>query len=161
LVSGPGRRLGDVLRAQLEANPANAQILPQALEAISTLEAGGPVDASTLHPALAPLFATALQPFLRNLFRRDPAAMISGLDLPILILQGETDIQTGAEDARRLAEANPKAELRLLPGVNHVLKMAPAGDPAANLATYSDPDLPLAPGVVDTVADFVRGTARH
>ena len=32
----------------------------------------------------------------------------------------------------------------LLPGVNHVFKQAPA-DPTANAATYSDPDLPLAP----------------
>jgi pimeloyl-ACP methyl ester carboxylesterase len=155
LVSGPGRRLSDVMRAQFESNPANAPILPQVLGAIATLEAGGTVDASTLHPALAGLFAPAVQPFLRDLFSRDPATMIAGLDLPVLILQGETDIQTSAEDARRLSAANPKAQLRLLPGVNHLLKAAPADDLAAHLATYADRDLPLAPGVVDALAAFV------
>ncbi len=36
-----------------------------------------------------------------------------------------------------------------------MLKVAPA-DRAANLATYADPALPLAPGVVDDVAGFIR-----
>lgn len=155
LVSAPGRRLGDVLRAQLEANPANAPVLPQALAAIATLEAGGTVDAGALHPALGGLFASAVQPFLRDLFSHDPAEMIAGLDLPILILQGETDLQTSTDDARRLAGANPRAELRLLADVNHVLKTAAAGDAAANLATYATPDLPLAEGVVEALAGFV------
>jgi hypothetical protein len=29
----------------------------------------------------------------------------------------------------------------------------------ANLASYADPALPLAPGVVEAIADFVRGHA--
>ena len=36
-----------------------------------------------------------------------------------------------------------------------VLKVAPV-DRAANLATYMNPDLPLAPGIVDAIARFVR-----
>ena len=43
----------------------------------------------------------------------------------------------------------------ILTGVNHLLKQAPA-DRAANMATYTDPSLPLAPGVVDTIAAFVQ-----
>jgi hypothetical protein len=38
--------------------------------------------------------------------------------------------------------------------MNHVLKIAPA-DRAANFATYADPNLPLAPGLVDAIAGFV------
>jgi len=44
----------------------------------------------------------------------------------------------------------------VLDGVNHVLKAAPA-DRAGNMATYADPSLPLAPGVAEAVADFVKG----
>lgn len=155
MVSGPGRKLGDILRAQLRGNPANAPVLPEALAAITTLEAGGTVDAEKLHPALAPLFAPAIQGFLRDLFSYDPAKLIAGVSLPVLILQGDADLQIGVEDARLLAAANPSATLQLIPGANHVLKTAPADDFAANLATYADPNLPLAPGVVEALADFV------
>jgi len=155
LVSGPGRKLGDVLRGQLSGNPANAPVLPEALAAIATLEAGGAVDTDKLHPALAPLFTPASQGFLRDLFSYDPTKLIAGLALPVLIQQGEADLQIGVEDARLLATANSDAELSLIAGANHVLKAAPADDFAANLATYADPDLPLAPGVVDALSDFV------
>lgn len=155
LVSGPGRKLGDILRAQLSGNPANAPVLPEALAAIAKLEAGGTVDADKLHPVLAPLFAPAVQGFLRDLFSYDPAKLIASVSLPVLILQGETDLQVGVEDAQLLAAANPHAALELIPGANHVLKSTPADDLAANFATYADPDLPLAPGVVEALSEFV------
>ena len=53
-----------------------------------------------------------------------------------------------------LAAARPDARLTVWEGVNHLLKLAPA-DRAANIATYSDPTLPLAPGVVGDVAGFI------
>jgi pimeloyl-ACP methyl ester carboxylesterase len=159
LVSGPGRRLGDVLREQLRANPANAPLLPQAEAAISDLEAGRSVEAAKLHPALQPLFAPAVQPFLTSLFATDPAALARAYRGPILIVQGETDLQTAVADAQALKAARPDATLALLPDVNHVLKAAPA-DRAANLATYADPAAPLAPGVVDAIAGFIRGSRR-
>jgi hypothetical protein len=39
--------------------------------------------------------------------------------------------------------------------MNHVLKAAPA-DRALNIATYSQPDLPLAPGLMDAIVRFIR-----
>jgi pimeloyl-ACP methyl ester carboxylesterase len=155
LIAAPGRPLGDVLRAQLKANPANAPLLDDALSAITRLEAGQPVDVSKFHPALKGLFAPQLQKFLTSLFSYDPAALIKSQSKPVLILQGDSDVQVGSEDAKRLAAANPRAKLVILPNVNHVLKAAPAGDRAANMATYANPDLPLAPGVAAAIADFV------
>ncbi len=158
LVSGPGRKLGDVLRAQLQGNPANAPYLPQMLNAIATLEAGGTVDTGSFPPAVAGLFAPAVQGFLRDLFSQDPANLIANAAVPVMILQGESDLQIGVGDARLLADARPDASLALIPHANHVLKVAPAGDFAANLSTYADPSLPLAPGVVDALAGFVLGS---
>ncbi|MFY8139701.1 MAG: alpha/beta hydrolase, partial [Caulobacter sp.] len=48
LVAAPGRPLGAVIREQLKANPANAPLLPQALSAISELEAGRKVDTADM-----------------------------------------------------------------------------------------------------------------
>lgn len=155
LLSGAGRPLGTILRDQLQANPANAPILPQALHAIDELEAGRHVDAGQLHPALAQLFRADVQDFEINAMAKDPAKLIAAYQGPVLILQGSTDIQISVEDAKHLKAAQPKAQLSFLDGVNHLLKVAPA-DRAGNIATYSDPSLPLAPGVAETVAAFIK-----
>ena len=86
----------------------------------------------------------------------DPAAILAELKQPVFILQGDTDLQVSVEDARRLAAARSDTHLTILNGVNHVLKSAPK-ERTANMATYNDPDLPLAPGVVDTVVNWIKG----
>ncbi|MEO0871942.1 MAG: alpha/beta fold hydrolase, partial [Pseudomonadota bacterium] len=77
LVASVGRTLGDTLREQLRANPANAPILDEALAAIASLEAGERVSAQGMHPALMSLFAPAVQGYLIDLMSRDPATMAS------------------------------------------------------------------------------------
>ena len=87
---------------------------------------------------------------------QDPAKLAATLKVPLLVVQGDKDIQVTVEDANRIASAQPKAKLAVLPGVNHVLKAVPSDDRAANLATYADPSLPIAPAVVETIAAFVK-----
>jgi pimeloyl-ACP methyl ester carboxylesterase len=155
LVATPGRRAGDVLRQQLQSNPANAPVLDQARAAIDALENGRKVEIANMHPALVPLFQPSVQSFLIHLFAIDPAGLIAGYKKPILILQGERDIQVGVADARRLKQAAPWARLVLLPDTNHVLKPVATDDRAANIATYGDPALPLAPHVTEAIATFI------
>ena len=159
LVSTPGRPLGEVIRGQLKANPANAPLLEQALPAIDSLERGEHVDTKDMHPALLRLFSPAVQGFLISAFSYDPARLINEVSKPVLVLQGQSDLQVGEADARLLKQADPQAALVLLPGVNHVLKLVPGDDRRANAATYSDPALPLAPGVVDAIVQFLAHAA--
>ncbi|HXQ09550.1 MAG TPA: alpha/beta fold hydrolase [Caulobacteraceae bacterium] len=158
LVSGMGRRFGDVIAEQLKDNPANAPILPEALAALAKLEAGQHVDAASMNPALLPLFRPSVQDYLVDLMAQDPVKLLAAYAGPVLVMQGTTDLQVSVEDAQMLAHARPGVELVLLQGVNHVLKVAPA-DRTANIATYADPSLPLAPGVADAVAAFVKAHA--
>jgi len=157
LVAGAGRKLGDILREQLKANPANAPILPQALAAITELEAGRRVDVSSMHPALAALFRLSVQGFLIDQMSHDPATLLARYTGPVLVLQGTTDLQVTMQDAQRLAGARPGITMVTLEGVNHVLKLAPA-ERAANFATYGNSALPIAPSVVEAVTAFL---ARH
>ena len=155
-VSGAGRKLGDVIRDQLRANPANAPVLDGAMSAIDSLERGRHVDVTNMHPALQKLFAPQVQDFLIDMFRWDPAKLAASLKVPLMIVQGGQDIQVSSADAHALAAAQPKAKLALIPRMNHVLKDVDSDDRAANVATYSDPSLPVDPAAVDAIADFVR-----
>ncbi len=154
-VSGVGRKFGTVIREQLQANPANAPILAPALAALDSLEKGQRVDSKTLPAPLQPLFGEATQPYLINLMAQDPAKLAASLNLPLLIVQGDRDLQVKVDDAKALAAAQSRAKLVVLPSVNHVLKIVATDDRAANFATYADPSLPIAPGVIDAVAAFV------
>lgn len=155
LVSGVGRRLSDVIREQLRANPANAPLLDSAMTALDSLERGRHVDASGMHPALQRLFAPQVQDFLIDMFRQEPAKLAAWVKVPMLIVQGERDLQVSTADARALAAVQPKARLVLLPKMNHVLKDVDSDDRAANLATYAEPSLAVDPGLVDAIAKFV------
>lgn len=158
LVAAAGRRLSDVLREQLKANPANAPLLPQALPAIDALEAGKHVDVAGINPALLSLFAPQVQDFVIDLMSYDPAKLVAAYPGPVLVVQGATDLQVSMADAERLAGARSGVTLVKLEAVNHVLKVAPA-DRGANIATYADPSLPLAPGVADPIAAFVKSAS--
>ncbi len=150
LLSGAGRPIGAVLREQLATAPE--PFLSQALAILAELEAGRPV--AEVPPQLAALFRPSVQPYMISWLPLDPAAMVAAYEGPVMIGHGTTDIQVAAADAEALAAARPDATLKIWDGVNHLLKIAPA-DRAANAATYSNPDLPLAPGVVEDVAGFI------
>jgi pimeloyl-ACP methyl ester carboxylesterase len=156
LVSTTGRRLGDVLRDQIRANPANAPIREQAEGLITRLEAGQRFGPEGIHPALLPLFRPEIQGFMISALALDPAKLIAAYQGPTLILQGLRDIQVGRTDAERLHQAHPDAEMVLLPNANHVLKAVSSDDRTANIATYQDPDRPLADGVIGALAAFVQ-----
>ena len=150
LLAGAGRPVGAVLREQLANVPE--PLRGQAVAILAELEAGRPV--TDVPPQLAALFRPSVQPYLISWLPLDPAAMVAAYQGPVMIGQGTTDIQVGLTDANALAAARPDARLTIWQGVNHLLKIAPA-DRAANIATYSDPTLALAPGVVGDVAGFI------
>jgi pimeloyl-ACP methyl ester carboxylesterase len=156
LVSTPGRRLGDILREQIAANPANGPVRDQAESIIAQLEAGKRVEAKAVHPALLPLFRSEVQGFLISVLTIDPAKLIADYRGPVLILQGLRDIQVGLVDAKRLHQARPDAKMALLPHANHVLKSVVSDDRTANVAAYKDAGRPLAERVVETLAAFIR-----
>ncbi|MBE9606802.1 alpha/beta fold hydrolase [Acetobacteraceae bacterium H6797] len=155
LVATSGRRLGDVLRAQLAANPANAPLMPEAERMIAGLEKGERMPADGLAAPLRPLFAAAIQDFLISAMALDPVALFAASKAPALIVQGGQDLQVTQEDALLLKGVRPDAPLRLLPSMNHVLKDVPAGNRKANLAAYANPSLPLAAGLVASIEDRV------
>lgn len=153
LAACPGRPMAEVLREQLRNNPANAPVLPDALRAIDELEAGRTVDISGMHPALGALFAPSAQAFIMDTMRFDPVQRIRNIRVPVLIVQGDNDVQVGVEDAKRLHTAAPGSELAVLAGVSHALKVG-------GLETYAKHALPLAPDLTPAIARFIERYSR-
>ncbi|WP_193394225.1 alpha/beta hydrolase [Pseudomonas asplenii] len=156
-VSGSGRPVDQVLRQQL------ARRLPPALmlrsnELLDSLKAGHP-DANIPQP-LEPIFRPSVQPYLISLFRQDPAAAFSHLTMPALIVQGRNDIQVSVDDAKALQAAKPDAQLAIIDGMNHILRIVP-DDIRQQLASYNNPQLPLAAGLEKPITGFIDGLARH
>lgn len=160
LVATPGRPMGEVLRAQFKANPANDFLLKEALPIIDALEHRRHVDTTKSHPSLQNIFHPAVQAFLIDAFAYHPAHLISAISKPVLVLQGQRDLQVEDIDAIRLKTANPQASLVLLPDMNHVMKEVTTGDIKENMSSYADPALPLAPGLIDAIVRFVSQHSR-
>jgi pimeloyl-ACP methyl ester carboxylesterase len=156
-IAGVGRPASQVLHEQLAAR-APANLVAESDSIMARLSRGETVD--SVPPALAALFRPSVQPYLISWFRYDPAAELAKLKVPVLIAQGATDIQVGELDARLLAAADRNARLVLVDSMNHVLKLVP-GDYVAQVNSYSDPKLPIAPQLVDAIVEFVSGVHRR
>ena len=155
LIATPGRPMGEVLRQQLSANPENEMLLKQALPIIDALEHRQRVDITNMHPALQSLFNPAVQGFLINAFSYNPGHLISSISKPVLVLQGQRDLQVEEADARLLKAANPQASLVILPNMNHVLKEVISDDRKVNIASYAEPTSTLAPGLIGSIEHFL------
>lgn len=154
-LAGAGRNIADVLLEQLKPQ-LPADLYAESARVIAELRAGRAVPASSIklpQPLLGQLFRDSVQPYLMSWMRFDPAQEIKKLGSSALVVQGSTDLQVSVQDATLLAAAvNQRAVI--LEGVNHVLKTAPL-ERTANLATYSDPNLGIAPSVVDAISAFM------
>jgi len=150
-IAGVGRPAADILREQLAAQPPI--VLEYAEPILKKLKKGETTE--EVPPALYSLFRPSVQSYMISWFKYNPQVEIAKLDKPILIIQGTTDIQITVFDANKLSEANNKAEKLIIEGMNHVLKESVIDRPQ-NIATYSDPELPLINGLIEKIAIFIN-----
>jgi len=150
-VAGTGRPVDQVLRDQLQDRlpPSLRQRSEQLIE---ELKAGKTDD--NVPPPLQVIFRPSVQPYLISLFRQNPAVAFGKLKVPALIIQGSHDIQVGVGDAQLLHAAKPDSELALIEGMNHVMRIVP-NDVKRQLASYKDPQLPLASELSARILQFI------
>ncbi|MGE8458865.1 MAG: alpha/beta hydrolase, partial [Pseudomonas alloputida] len=151
-LAGSGRPLAEVLHEQL------AQRLPPAQLAggsalLDRLQAG---QTSLDVPApLRQVFRPSVQPYLISLFQQNPAAAFARLPMPALIVQGRNDVQVDVADAQRLKAAKPDAQLVLIDGMNHMLRISPKGM-SQQRDSYLNPELPLARELGERIVTFIQ-----
>ena len=103
---------------------------------------------------------TGNEDYIASWNRYDPVREIGKLKMPVIIIQGLTDLQVGREDAEKLKAAAPKAGLVLIDSMNHVLKDAPM-DRDKNIATYGNDQLPLDKELVKRMVAFIKGEGKN
>lgn len=128
-------------------------LVPDATVALDSLRAGHTVN--KVNPYLVSLFGAHIQGFMKSYIAYNPSKEITKLNIPVLIINGTTDIQIAVDQAEALHAACTNSKLKIIEGMNHVLKDAPA-DPAANMAAYNDPELPLSDGLMDSLVSFIE-----
>ncbi len=150
-IAGTSLRAARLLEGQVQATlpPAMAE---EAGRILAELEAGrvGEVPA-----ALHFLFRPSVMPYLISWNRYDPLEEIARLSIPVLVVQGTTDLQVAPASGPALSRANPRAELLQIDGMNHVLKMV-SHVYAEQIASYMDPALPVSPELVDGIGRFIE-----
>lgn len=150
-VAGAGERADKIVTDQLKSYP---QFVQNGFKTIlDSLKRGKTTD--NVDPALYFIARPSVQKYLASWFRYEPQKVIKAVKIPILILQGTTDLQVTVADADRLKKAKSDATLDIIPGMNHVLKEAPM-DKDQNMATYSNPDLPLKPELMTDIVGFIN-----
>jgi uncharacterized protein len=150
-VAGPAMSAAQILRSQL-AGKLPPDLAEKSEQMLVSLESGK--TASDVPQQLMVLYRPSVQPYLIDWFKIIPTDEIKKLHMPCLILQGDTDIQVPVTAAQALHDANPKAQLIIVEGMNHVLKLVPS-DQAKQLASYRDPSLPLAPIAGQSILQFI------
>ncbi|MFZ6642630.1 alpha/beta hydrolase family protein [Undibacterium sp. TC4M20W] len=150
-VAGPAKNAADVLRWQLQGKLSPA-LAASNEEILSALQAGKTY--AEVPPELKILYRASVQPYLISWFRYTPEKEIAKLTCPVLLIQGDKDIQVDTAQLTALKLAKPDAESLLIHNMNHVLKII-VNDTTQQMASYTDPALPLAPELTKGLNSFL------
>lgn len=149
-LAGAGQKSSLLLKEQFAAQPK--EIYEQAVVILDSLDAG--LTVKKVNPLLLAVFRPGIQPYLMSWFKYDPQTEIKKLSIPVLIVQGTTDIQVSVDEAKKLSAARPDAGLVIIENMNHVLKTY-SGDRYGNIKTYNDPGLMIPTALTDAVTGFI------
>ncbi len=151
LLAAPGRPIDVLLKEQLRGQ--DEEVRAEAYKIIDSLKKGRKYRDVPFY--LRGVFRGSIQRFLMHDMRIDPAELASKLKVPILIVQGTTDLQITMTDAKRLKEAQPLAELVVIEDMNHVLKQTDFKSMELQGFIYNNPSLPLHPELIPALVEFI------
>lgn len=150
-IAGAGDSADKIIKAQI-ASKSNKQIEDMTFPIIDSLKTGNTVK--KVDPMLNTLFRASIQPYLISWFKYNPQTEIKKLNIPILILQGNNDLQVTVQDAENLAKSNKNTELLIVDKMNHIMKII-EGDKQANMESYNNATLPISEAMTNKIVSFI------
>ncbi len=151
-VAGPGKSADKILKEQLEGKLPPA-LMDESNRILDSLRIGKTI--ANFNPSLISLYRPSVQPYMISWIKYDPSIEIAKLNIPILLIQGTTDLHVSENDAKLLAAAKPTAKLLIIDKMNHILKESEA-DVQQNMSTYQNPKLALKSGLVNKIVNFIK-----
>lgn len=155
-IAGTGEPADVTIMRQLHSNPNNPKQMIDSMQLIiEALKKDGhysPVPSGVYQM----LFRPSVQSYVASWFRYDPTKEIQKLKLPVLLIQGNRDLQIDTAQVLNLKAAKPDAELVFIPEMNHIFRDVPTNDPHDNMATYTEPEMPIDGLFVESVVNFIR-----
>lgn len=153
-IAGAGKSIDKILQEQLKTK-LPPLLLDESNKILDSLKSGKTV--SNVNPSLVSLYRPSIQPYMISWIKYDPTKEISKLKIPVLIIQGTTDLQVTVDDARLLSQATTYGKIFIIDKMNHVMKESDS-DIQKNIATYNNPNLPLKEGLADDIVNFINNT---
>jgi hypothetical protein len=150
-IAGAGQEIDDVIVDQIAKQ--SPDLRESTRTAYDDLRVNG--VALNYNPSLASLFRSDIQPFMSSWMKFNPQIEIAKLKVPILIVNGDKDIQVQISEAEHLYEAQPNAEYSIIENMNHILKKIEGSD-LENTKSYNIYNLPIMPELVERVSTFIK-----
>ncbi|WP_298767056.1 alpha/beta hydrolase [uncultured Polaribacter sp.] len=149
-IAGAGEPVDKVIVKQIGKN--NPTLGEVAQEQFDSLKAHKKI--TVVNPFLRNIFAKQNQAFLYSWMQLDPAEEIKKINVPILIVQGNKDLQVKIEDAKLLYNSNKKATLEIIENMNHVLKEITKDED--NLTSYYSDKFHISKKLIEVINQFVK-----
>jgi pimeloyl-ACP methyl ester carboxylesterase len=156
-VAGVGLPADEILKEQLSKQLENQPIAikNQIFSYIDELKQGRLLENVPLN--LHTLFRPSVQPYMISWFKYNPQDEIAKLKIPILILQGDFDIQVSENNAELLHKANPEAQKIIIKNMNHVLKNSQSMNMNEQKTdSYNNPNTPINKELVENIVAFIK-----
>jgi uncharacterized protein len=151
-IAGAGQEIDDVIVDQLEKQAPG--LMDNARTSFDDMRANG--IAVNYSPGLASIFRQSIQPFLISWMKYNPQTEIQKLEIPVLIINGDQDLQVQISEAEKLKAAKPDAILEIVPNMNHILKEID-GDDIDNSKSYNEPSRPINSAIITLIVKFING----
>jgi|TARA_B110000967_G_C18862615_1_gene550843 pimeloyl-ACP methyl ester carboxylesterase len=149
-IAGAGETVDKTIVKQLTAQSADFGKI--AAGHFKELKETGKVE--DVNPNLLSIFAKPNQSFWNSWMQLDPVKEIKKVKIPVLIINGDKDIQVKIENANALHSANKASELVIIKNMNHVLKDIQKEED--NIKSYYSAEYPISKELIKTILEFVK-----
>ncbi|MFL2623007.1 MAG: alpha/beta hydrolase [Flavobacteriaceae bacterium] len=148
-LAGAGKPIDEILEEQIVKTAA---VFSKSTERVLNVLRSGETT-SEYPPELASIFNLELQAFLISWMQHNPAKIIANTPLPILIINGDKDLQVDVKEAQLLNSAAQNSKLIIIEHMNHVLVKID-GDDLENAKSYNNPNLKINEELINAIQEF-------
>ena len=149
-IAGAGQEIDDVIVDQIAKQAPGLE--ENARTSFDDLRVNG--VSQNYSPGLASIFRPSIQPFILSWMQYDPQVELSKLTVPILIINGDKDLQVQISEAELLYKAKPEAKYVIIKNMNHIMKEI-HGDDLENQKSYNEYSRPIISELIDIISTFI------